>query len=146
MDFVEEITSANEVLAIVVRGEFSGDGVHFFTPNEFSQQLAFIRHPGGTVIDPHIHNEVRRQVFSTNEVLIIKKGRVRVDLYDSSRTYFDSRTLVAGDVILLVQGGHGFEVLEETEMIEVKQGPYLGEADKTRFPFDRAAIAEDRDV
>lgn len=140
MSLVEQIESANRVVAILVRAGFSQEGVHFFTPDEFSQQLAFIRHPAGKVIDPHIHNEVSRQVFLTNEVLFIKSGRVRVDLYDESRDYLESRILLPGDVILLVQGGHGFEVLEAAEMIEVKQGPYVGEADKTRFASERSAI------
>ena len=66
-------------------------------------------------------------------MLLIKKGSLRVDFYDGSRNYLESRILAAGDVILLAAGGHGFEVLEEVEMIEVKQGPYAGDNDKTRF-------------
>jgi hypothetical protein len=62
-----------------------------------------------------------------------RKGRLRVDFYDEDQRYLESRVLGPGDVILLIQGGHGFEVLEEVEMIEVKQGPYVGEQDKTRF-------------
>jgi mannose-6-phosphate isomerase-like protein (cupin superfamily) len=92
-----------------------------------------MRHPVGKVIPPHVHNPVARQVHYTLEVLLIKKGRLRVDFYDADRNYIESRILTAGDVILLATGGHGFEVLEELEMIEVKQGPYAGEADKTRF-------------
>jgi hypothetical protein len=66
-------------------------------------------------------------------VLLIKRGRLRVDFYDDDQHYLESRILEAGDVILLATGGHGFEVLEEVEMIEVKQGPYAGDQDKTRF-------------
>jgi mannose-6-phosphate isomerase-like protein (cupin superfamily) len=90
-------------------------------------------HPTGKTIEPHVHNAVVRQVEYTQEVLLIRKGRVRVDFYDDFRTYLHSRVLSAGDVILLATGGHGFEVLEDLEMIEVKQGPYTGDADKTRF-------------
>lgn len=146
MESLEYIRSGSQVVAIVLRADFSEEGIHFFTPDEFSQQLAFIRHPAGKIIDPHIHNEVSRQVFFTNEVLFIKSGRVRVDLYDGGKEYLASRVLEKGDAILLVQGGHGFEVLEQTEMIEVKQGPYVGEADKTRFSFNRSDIAHDHEA
>jgi hypothetical protein len=66
-------------------------------------------------------------------VLFIKSGKVRVDFYDEEQHYLESRVLPQGDVLLLAFGGHGFEMLEPTEMTEVKQGPYAGEADKTRF-------------
>ncbi|WP_254960198.1 MULTISPECIES: hypothetical protein [unclassified Cyanobium] len=89
--------------------------------------------PEGYVIPPHVHNPVPREVQYTKEVLFIKSGRVRVDFYDDDQTYLESRVLETGDVILLAYGGHGFEMLEPTEMIEVKQGPYAGDQDKTRF-------------
>ena len=92
-----------------------------------------MHHPEKKVIDPHVHNPVLREVHYTQEVLFIRKGRLRVDFYNDGRVYLESRELGAGDVILLATGGHGFEVLEEIEMIEVKQGPYAGDADKTRF-------------
>jgi mannose-6-phosphate isomerase-like protein (cupin superfamily) len=85
------------------------------------------------VIEPHVHNPVPREVHYTQEVLFIKRGRLRVDFYSEQQAYLESRVLEAGDVILLITGGHGFEVLEEVEMFEVKQGPYVGEQDKTRF-------------
>ena len=130
---VETIEHAGVVLAIVVRSSFRRDGIEFFTPAEYSQQLAYMKHPGGYVIAPHVHNSVQREVKFTREVLFIRSGRVRVDLYDDDRRYVRNAILGAGDVILLASGGHGFEMLEECEMIEVKQGPYVGEADKTRF-------------
>jgi mannose-6-phosphate isomerase-like protein (cupin superfamily) len=90
-------------------------------------------YPAGKIIPPHMHNPVRREVFHTQEALFIRKGRVRVDFYSRSQEYQTSRVLGPGDVILLICGGHGFEVLEELNMVEVKQGPYAGEAEKTRF-------------
>ena len=92
-----------------------------------------MHHPTGKIIDAHIHNLVHRNVVMTQEVLFIKKGILRVDFYDEYEDYLESRNLHAGDIILLVSGGHGFRVLEEVEMIEVKQGPYAGENDKKRF-------------
>ncbi len=130
---IEEIKNKNLLLAIIIRSNYSKDGVSFFTPNDFSQQLAFMKHPKGKSIEPHVHNKVERSVFFTQEVLFIKKGKLRVDFYDNEKKYLESRLLCAGDVILLAAGGHGFEVIEDLEMFEVKQGPYAGDKDKTRF-------------
>ena len=130
---LENITNQDQLLAVIVSDRFNKQGIHFFTPNELSQQLAYMHHPIGKIIEPHVHNPVLREVTYTQEVLFIKKGKLRVDFYDDNQQYLESRILESGDVILLVTGGHGFEVLEEIEMIEVKQGPYVGEQDKTRF-------------
>lgn len=128
-----EIVHNGRLLAIIIPATFSEPGIHFFTPNDFSQQLAYMRHPSGKIIQPHIHNPVPREVHFTQEALFIRKGKLRVDFYDEQQNYLESYILEKGDVILLASGGHGFEVLEEIEMIEVKQGPYAGENDKTRF-------------
>ena len=105
-----------------------------------------MHHPTGKVIDAHVHNMVHRNVVLTQEVLFIKKGILRVDFYDEYEDYLESRDLHAGDIILLVSGGHGFQVLEEVEMIEVKQGPYSGDKDKTRFPsIDDAEVIMKRE-
>ncbi|MGD0170542.1 MAG: hypothetical protein ABSB81_00215 [Halobacteriota archaeon] len=123
----------DELIALVIGSRYGKDGVEFFTPGNFSQQLGYMYHQKGTVIPPHIHNRVNREVQLTQEVLLVRKGRVKVDLYDSKRTFIANTVLEAGDVILLASGGHGFTMLEPTEMIEVKQGPYVGDNDKTRF-------------
>lgn len=130
---IENITYHDQLLALIISHRFNEPGIHFFTPNELSQQLAYMHHPVGKVIPPHVHNPVPREVQYTQEVLLIKKGKLRVDFYNNQQQYLESRILEDGDVILLVTGGHGFEVLEEIEMIEVKQGPYVGDQDKTRF-------------
>ena len=142
---IEQITHHNQLLALIVSHRFNQPGIHFFTPNDLSQQLAYMHHPTGKIIPPHIHNPVAREVMYTQEVLFIKTGNLRVDFYADPQHYLESRILEAGDVILLVTGGHGFEVLEEIEMIEVKQGPYVGDRDKTRFvgiPANQAKIVE----
>ncbi len=130
---IENITYQGQSLAILLRSSYRSDGIKFFTPDDFSQQLAYMHRPQGYVIAPHVHNPVLREVQFTKEVLFIKSGMVRVDFYDDSQSYLESRILKQGDVILLAFGGHGFEMLEPSEIIEVKQGPYAGEADKTRF-------------
>jgi mannose-6-phosphate isomerase-like protein (cupin superfamily) len=130
---IESISAAGRVLAVILRTNHRELGIQFFTPGDFSQQLGYMNRPEGYVIPPHVHNPVPREVQYTKEVLFIKSGRVRVDFYNDDQTYLESRVLETGDVILLAYGGHGFEMLEPTEMIEVKQGPYAGDQDKTRF-------------
>ncbi len=129
----EEIKKKDKLIAMIIRNEYVCDGVKFMTPDEYSQQVAYMHHPAGKTIDAHVHNAVHRNVVYTQEVLFIKKGKVRVDFYDDYEDYLESRILESGDTLLLASGGHGFKVLEETEMIEVKQGPYSGDMDKKRF-------------
>lgn len=130
---IEKIDSDGKIRAIIIKNDFKETGISFFTPHDFSQQLAYINHSKGKIIEPHKHNSLPRQILLTQEVLMLKKGTLRVDFYDDNNKYLESRILEAGDVILLASGGHGFEVLEEIEMIEVKQGPYSEEQDKVRF-------------
>jgi mannose-6-phosphate isomerase-like protein (cupin superfamily) len=130
---VETIRNLDQTIAIIIRAEYRAEGIQFFTSDIFSQQLAYMNRPSGYVIPPHVHNPVERDVVWTQEVLFVRSGKMRVDFYTDGRHYLESRTLSTGDVVMLVAGGHGFEMLEPTEMIEVKQGPYSGEKDKTRF-------------
>lgn len=130
---IQNIKHNQLLLAVIIRSSFKREGIEFFTPDNFSQQLAYMNRPEGYVISPHVHNIVVREVSLTQEVLFIKSGKVRVDFYDDNRNYLESTIVKQGDVILLAAGGHGFEMLEQSEMIEVKQGPYCGEMDKVRF-------------
>ena len=130
---IKRIVVRDKILAIIISSQFSDPGIHFFTPNDFSQQLAYIKRPKNYRIDPHVHNLVPRNIELTQEVLFIKSGRVRVDFYDQDKVYLESHELKTGDVILLAHGGHGFTMLEASEIIEVKQGPYASDNDKIRF-------------
>jgi hypothetical protein len=128
---IEIVKTDQQIAAIIVRSGFNPDGIQFVTPDDYSQQLGYMRRPAGYVIQPHIHLQVERKASFTQEVLYVRKGRVRVDFYRDDESYVESREIAMGDVILLSTGGHGFEMLEESELIEVKQGPYLD--DKRRF-------------
>jgi len=130
---IEKIEINSKIIAIIVRKNFREPGINFFTPNDYSQQLAFMSHPLGKEIQPHIHKKVQREVNYTQETLFIRKGKLQVDFYTDEKEYLESRTLESGDVILLIKGGHGFKVLEDLEMFEVKQGPYAGDEDKIKF-------------
>ena len=134
---IDEIKHEDRILAMIIRANYSEDGIKFFTPDDFPQQLGYMKHPKGHKIIPHLHNKLKREIFYTFEVLYIKSGKVRVNFYDDNKNYLKNDTLYGGDVILLAYGGHGFEILENSEIIEIKQGPYAGNDDKTRFkPID----------
>ena len=126
----EKIYLEDKILAIIIRASFEKSGVEFFTPDSFSQQLGYMNRKAGYVIAPHTHREVKRTVLLSQEVLLIRSGKVKVNLFDDNGAYHDSRILSQGDVIMLASGGHGFEILEDAEMIEIKQGPYQGEEGK----------------
>jgi hypothetical protein len=135
----EEIVLDGQLCAIILRAAYDEPGIQFFTPREFSQQLASMSYPAGRIIPVHTHNPVRRDVFLTQETLFIRKGKLRVDFYSLQQKYCKSRILGPGDVVLLIAGGHGFETLEDLSMVEVKQGPYAGEVDKARFTSELPA-------
>ncbi len=121
-------------LCHIIRARYNPAATEFFTPGDYSQQLGIIKYAKGGTIKPHYHNKVTREVHFTQEVLVIRKGKVKVDLFDHELKYICSVMLAVGDVILLASGGHGFEMLEDCEMLEIKQGPYSGvAADKTHF-------------
>lgn len=130
---IEKVEKNKKIYAIIIRADYSKEGIEFFTPNEFSQQLAYMKRPKGYNISPHLHLNTNKNIQNTQEVLLIRSGKVRVDFYEPDKKYFLSKILTKGDVILLAFGGHGFEILEESEIIEVKQGPYEEAKDKERF-------------
>ncbi len=130
---IERIIFSNLELAIIIRNSFSKSGIEFFTDNNSSQQLGYMNRQRDYLIEPHRHNIVPREVNLTQEVLFVKSGKIRVDFYDDFQNYIKSSILNSGDIILLAKGGHGFKMLEDSEIVEVKQGPYCGEEDKVRF-------------
>lgn len=132
---IEEIKYKNQIIAIVVKKKFKKDGIVFFTPNEFSQQLAYMNRPKGYKIEAHVHKPIPRKVDYTRETLFIKRGKVKVDLFSQTKKFIKSLIVETGDVLMLAHGGHGFSMLKPTEIIEVKQGPYIGFEDKERFEF-----------
>ena len=133
MNSIEKILYNGEIVALILRNNYENSGVQFFTPQDFSLQMGSMSHPKGYEISPHTHNQIRREIVITQEVLLIKKGKVKVDFYSLLHEYLESRILYQGDIIFLASQGHGFTILEETTMVEIKTGPYLGNDDKIRF-------------
>jgi hypothetical protein len=119
--------------AIVIRSNAAVAGIEFYSPPDFSQQIGLMTRPTGHVVPAHVHNTIERTIFQTQEVLVIRKGSCKVTLYDSKLKVASEIILSSGDTILLASGGHQIEMLEETEILEVKQGPYAGANDKTHL-------------
>lgn len=132
---VERIEHQGLLLAVVIPHEFTAPGAHFVTPDEFGQQVGLLCHPAGTHLRPHVHPHVKRQVVDALEFLVVRQGRVLVDLYGpGGDAPVRTAELETGDAILLVDGGHGLRILEDCHILEAKQGPYTGVADKTFLP------------
>ena len=130
----EEIRHGDELLAIIIGGAYRSAQTRFFSPPGFSQQVGYLAHARGHTIEAHFHRQIQREIIFTQEVLLIRRGRLRVNFYDERRKFVTARELTAGDTLFLCSGGHGFKILEDTEMIEVKQGPYSGRgSDKENF-------------
>lgn len=131
---IEEIKINGDTAALIIRSCYSKDeGIEFFTKDEDTLQLGYMKRMKGYEIQPHSHISIPRKVEYTNEVLFIKSGKVKINFYDKSFEYVNSCILLKDDVVLLSTSGHGFEMIEDSEIIEVKQGPYVGEDDKYRF-------------
>ena len=130
---IKNIEFNNEVLAIIISPNYEKKRIEFYTPDDYSQQVGYMNRDKNYVIEPHVHLRQSRNINYTNEVLIVKKGKVKVDFYTDSKEFIKSEIIKTGDLILLIKGGHGFEFLEESQIIEIKQGPYIGEIDKERF-------------
>ena len=131
----EVIKHGDNIVAIIIYSTHADEGVNFFTPHAFPQQLGFQKRLKGDVIKPHTHKSIPRQITHTQEVLFIRRGRCRITFYDVEGNHLDARELESGDIILLAHGGHGIEILEDIEFIEIKQGPYLGAEDKAHYFF-----------
>ena len=130
---VEVKSGDGTLIAIVIRKDFNPEGINFISKEDFPLQVGVSGYKKGSRIKPHVHLEKEIRINKVQEVIYVKKGSLRVDFYDLDADKFSSTTLSIGDTILFVDGGHGFEVLEDTEIIEVKQGPYSGKKDDKRF-------------
>ena len=129
----ERIEHNGQVLALILRSKLSSEGVNFYTPDELSFQLGILIHRKGVEIRPHAHIQQKREIIDSLEALHIDSGKVEVDMYTEEGERVDTKHLEEGDTILFIQGGHGLRVLEDTKIIEVRQGPYLGVEVEKRF-------------
>jgi hypothetical protein len=122
-----------KVLAYIVRAGVAPPKTRFVTPDSANFQVGFIVYPAGGEIQRHLHNPLPREIVGTAEALLIRSGSCEVDIYNDDRTLVRSDVLRTGDLIVFLAGGHGFRLLEDCVMLEIKQGPYTGLDEKTRF-------------
>lgn len=131
---IEKVLHKKKLFALVVRGKYrKKSGINFFTSRKATQQFGYMKHKKNYIIKPHQHNERLTKILSTTEVILLLKGVLRVDFYDDKKKYLFSKIIKEKDIIMLIHGGHGFKVLKNIEMIEVKQGPYDLSNDKIKF-------------
>ena len=131
---IEKVNHKKKLLALIVRGKYrSKKGITFFTPKESTQQFGYMKHKKKYIIKPHLHKKRITKILYTTEVILLLKGILRVDFYNLRQKYLFSKIIKKKDIIMLVHGGHGFKVLKDVEMIEIKQGPYILSKDKIKF-------------
>ncbi len=131
---IQNITYKKEILAIIIKGNYlKKKGINFFTDPKLSQQVAFMNHPKNHLIQPHSHKKRIRKIKGSTEVLIILDGILKINFFNNNKKFIFSKTIKKNDIIILLKGGHGFEVKKNCKMIEVKQGPYLEAEDKSKF-------------
>ena len=131
---IKNITHKSKILAIIIKGNYlKKRGVNFFTNPKLNQQVAYMNHPKNHLIQPHTHKNSLRKIKGTTEVLIILDGILKINFFDNKKKFIFSRTAQKNDIIILLTGGHGFEVKKNCKMIEVKQGPYSKSEDKFKF-------------
>ena len=133
MEHIENIVWDSKTLAYIIRAEISPEKTTFVTPTDFKQQVGFVVYPTGGEIKRHVHRPLERHLIGTSEVLLVRRGLCEVDIYNNDRQLVVTETLREGDILLMVNGGHGFRMLEDTVFLEIKQGPYTGLDDKERF-------------
>jgi hypothetical protein len=130
---IETIEDGGVVLAYIARGGTPPSKTTFLTPSECNLQVGHVVYPAGGVIARHLHLPIERHLVGSSEVLVMQQGRCEVDVYTQDRRLVASRELHVGDILIAVQGGHGFRVIEDAVLLEIKQGPYPGSAEKERF-------------
>ena len=130
---IEHISWNDQLLACIIRASFKSDHTAFITPPEFKQQVGFVVYPKGGEISRHVHRQLERHLVGTSEVLVVRSGRCEIDVYSDERKLVATRELCPGDIIVMVAGGHGFRMVEDTVLLEVKQGPYTGVDEKEWF-------------
>jgi hypothetical protein len=132
-DLLEKISWKDSCLAYIIRASFLPERTTFLTPPDYKQQVGYIVYPAGGEIQRHVHRPLERQLVGTSEVLFVRQGCCEVDIYNDDRQLVATRELREGDIMLMVGGGHGFRMIDDTVFVEIKQGPYTGIDEKERF-------------
>ena len=105
----------------------------FFSPAESSFQFGLLAHEAGFVEAPHYHKPVKREIDDLQQMFVVQRGVVQVDLFDDDGNLLRSVVLKAADAIVLIHGVHAIKVLEDMQCLSVKQGPFLGDQNDKVF-------------
>lgn len=132
---MEIIKNKGLIIAIIYRDSDWVEGLNFITPNELFIQVGSWWYNKGKKLASHVHNEFKREAMRTQEMTYVKKGSMRVLLYDEQKMYLQDFILHEGDLAVFAYGGHGYEILDDnTKIIEAKNGPFIDvNTDKTKF-------------
>jgi oxalate decarboxylase/phosphoglucose isomerase-like protein (cupin superfamily) len=132
---MQTIKHENKILSIIYRDDDWTEGLNFITPNELFVQVGSWWYDKGKKLASHIHNDFERKAMRTQEMVYVKKGSMRVLLYDEDKNYLQDYILYEGDLAVFAYGGHGYEILDDgTKIIEAKNGPFVDvDTDKTKF-------------
>tara|TARA_B100001057_G_C22717593_1_gene898389 strand:- start:274 stop:672 length:399 start_codon:yes stop_codon:yes gene_type:complete len=131
---IKNITYKKKLLAIIIKGNYEKkSGLHFFTKKNLIQQVAYINHPKNYKIQPHIHKTITRKISGTSEVLIILQGKMKINFFNNKKKFLKNCIVSKKDIVILINGGHGFKMINNCKFIEVKQGPYSKNQDKSKF-------------
>jgi|TARA_B110000090_G_C13240883_1_gene392458 hypothetical protein len=131
---IKEIIYKKKLYALIIKESYQKKkGISFFTKDDSNQQIGFMNHPKNYIIKPHKHQKRETKIYLTTEVIILQKGKLRVDFYDNKKKYLFSVVIKKHEIVMLVHGGHGFKVLEPVKMLEIKQGPFVSNKDKVKF-------------
>jgi len=133
IDHVEHISSNGTSLAYIIKAAIDPKVTTFLTPSELKQQVGFVVYPAGGEVKRHVHRALERHLIGTSEVIVVRKGRCEIDIYNDDRQLVATREILSGDIMLMTGGGHGFRMLEDTVLLEIKQGPYTGIDEKEQF-------------
>jgi len=130
---IERIEKKGTLIAYIIRAEKMPEQTEFITPDDVKQQVGFVVYPKGGEIKRHVHVPIERHLIGTSEVILVRKGLLELDLYTENKELLGTWELRKGDLLLLISGGHGFRCLEDTVLLEIKQGPYTGLVEKEHF-------------
>lgn len=133
MENVEIISWEGQPLVYIIRANIRPSRTSFITPPEFKQQVGFVVYPKGGEISRHVHRPLKRTLIGTSEVLYLRQGRCEIDIYNNDQELVVTHELRTGDLMLMVDGGHGFRMLEDSVFLEIKQGPFTGDDEKEHF-------------
>ena len=125
------------LLGLYVSNDSFKEGKKFLTSNESEFQVGVFKLDQGEEIISHTHQDQNRHILKTSEAITVISGKIKVNFFDLNQKYLRSIEVSSGESIILVGGGHGIEIIEDSKFIEIKQGPYKEDTDKVRF-YDKS--------